>query len=233
LTLELTSRALQQSRFRSQTLRRIESKRRTAESASSNFGHHSAHCPHYKGGERAALTARAAPYNKVSMLSSAVFGSGLNRFREARWPDAARNPPFLISMSEIRLDGVPTRREMELRPTRDRPGSRAMPNRLHPISEPRPVQAALKDSDHDSLEFFAPRANARGVAAVPDLEAREPASRPIWLHVMQNGPGKCARSGAATKWPRRNLNLPLAARARVGHIRRNGAVAEWLKAAVC
>jgi len=28
-------------------------------------------------------------------------------------------------------------------------------------------------------------------------------------------------------------NLLLAARARVGHIRRNGAVAEWLKAAVC
>ena len=80
------------------------------------------------------------------MPSPAVFGSGPNRFREARWPDAARNPPFLISMSEIRLDGVPTRREMELRPTRDRPGSRAMPDRLHPISEPRPVQAALKDS---------------------------------------------------------------------------------------
>lgn len=31
----------------------------------------------------------------------------------------------------------------------------------------------------------------------------------------------------------RNPNLPLAARARVGHIRPNGAVAEWLKAAVC
>lgn len=28
-------------------------------------------------------------------------------------------------------------------------------------------------------------------------------------------------------------NLPLAARARVGHIGLNGAVAEWLKAAVC
>src|ERR1700732_222222 len=28
-------------------------------------------------------------------------------------------------------------------------------------------------------------------------------------------------------------NLPLAARPRVGHIDRNGAVAEWLKAAVC
>ena len=135
-------------------------------------------------------------------------------------------------MSEIRLDGVPTRREMELRPPEIDQGRAAMPNRLHPISEPRPVQAALKDSDHDLLEFFAPSKCARG-CGVPDLEAREPASRPIWLHVMQNGPGKCARSGAATKWPRRNLNLPLAARARVGHIRHNGAVAEWLKAAVC
>ena len=28
-------------------------------------------------------------------------------------------------------------------------------------------------------------------------------------------------------------NLPLAARPRVGHIGPNGAVAEWLKAAVC
>ena len=143
------SRALQQSRFRSQTLRRIESKRRTAESASSNFGHHSAHCPHYKGGERAALTARAAPYNKVPVPSPAVFGSGLNRFREARWPDAARNPPFLISMSEIRLDGVPTRRAMELCATRDRPGSRAMPNRIHPISEPRTGPSRAERFDHD------------------------------------------------------------------------------------
>jgi hypothetical protein len=40
-------------------------------------------------------------------------------------------------------------------------------------------------------------------------------------------------AGDVTKWPRRNLNLPLAARARVGHIRAYGAVAEWLKAAVC
>jgi len=156
LTLELTSRALQQSRFRSQTLRRIESKRRTAESASSNFGHHSAHCPHYKGGERAALTARAATYSKESVPSPAVFGSGFNRFRGARWPDAARNPPFLISMSEIRLDGGSHPARDGTLPARDRPGSRAMPNRLHPISEPRPVQAALKDSDNDSLELFAP-----------------------------------------------------------------------------
>ena len=41
------------------------------------------------------------------------------------------------------------------------------------------------------------------------------------------------RSGDDTKWPRRNLNLPLAAGPRVGHIRAYGAVAEWLKAAVC
>ena len=31
----------------------------------------------------------------------------------------------------------------------------------------------------------------------------------------------------------RNPNLPLAARPGLGHIRPNGAVAEWLKAAVC
>ena len=156
------SRALQQSRFRSQTLRRIESKRRTAESASSNFGHHSAHYPHYKDGERAALTARAATYNKVPVPSPAVFGSGLNRFREARWPDAARNPPFLISMSEIRLDGGshPARDGTPPHPRSTR--SWAMPSRIHPISEPRPVQAALKDSDNDSLEFFAPSKCARG-----------------------------------------------------------------------
>ncbi|HTL54073.1 MAG TPA: hypothetical protein VL361_00285, partial [Candidatus Limnocylindrales bacterium] len=43
--------------------------------------------------------------------------------------------------------------------------------------------------------------------------------------------GSCGSD--ATKWPRRNLHLPLAARALVGHIRPNGAVAEWLKAAVC
>jgi hypothetical protein len=42
-----------------------------------------------------------------------------------------------------------------------------------------------------------------------------------------------AVGGGATKSTRRNLKLPLAARARVGHIRANGAVAEWLKAAVC
>jgi hypothetical protein len=44
---------------------------------------------------------------------------------------------------------------------------------------------------------------------------------------------ECARSTGAAKWPRRNLNLPLAAGPRVRHIRADGAVAEWLKAAVC
>jgi hypothetical protein len=42
-----------------------------------------------------------------------------------------------------------------------------------------------------------------------------------------------ARRSGASKCPRRNLNLPLAAGARVRHIRADGAVAEWLKAAVC
>ena len=44
---------------------------------------------------------------------------------------------------------------------------------------------------------------------------------------------ECPRSDGAPKWPRRNLNLPLAAGPRVRHIRAHGAVAEWLKAAVC
>ena len=50
---------------------------------------------------------------------------------------------------------------------------------------------------------------------------------------MRDRHGRNAGGGTATKWPRRNLNLPLAARPRVGHIRSHGAVAEWLKAAVC
>ena len=168
---------------------------------------------------------RAATYSKVPAPSPAVFGSGLNRFRQARWPDAARSSPFLISMSEIRLDGVPTRRAMELCATRDRPGSRAMPSRIHPI-----FGAAHRPS---RAERFGQSSQMRAGLRRYQTWRREPVSRPIWLQVMQNGPGKCARSGSATKWPRRNLNLPLAARARVGHIRHNGAVAEWLKAAVC
>ncbi|WMT71646.1 hypothetical protein [Bradyrhizobium sp. Ash2021] len=44
---------------------------------------------------------------------------------------------------------------------------------------------------------------------------------------------RSAWGGNATKWPQRDLNLPLAAGPRVGHIGPYGAVAEWLKAAVC
>ena len=44
---------------------------------------------------------------------------------------------------------------------------------------------------------------------------------------------QCAQSARVSKWPRRNLNLPLAAGPCVRHIRAHGAVAEWLKAAVC
>ena len=70
--------------------------------------------------------------------------------------------------------GFPPRREMELCSTRDRPGRSAMPNRIHPISEPRPVQAALKDSDNDSLEFFAPEQMRAGLRRYRDLEAESP-----------------------------------------------------------
>jgi hypothetical protein len=42
-----------------------------------------------------------------------------------------------------------------------------------------------------------------------------------------------ASGGNVTKWPQRDPNLPLAASPRVGHIGPHGAVAEWLKAAVC
>ena len=232
MTLESTSRALQQSRFHSRTLRRIESKRRDRPNphrAISGIIPRIAHIIKAANGQPSRRVPRPIIRCPCSRRQCSV---PVSPVPEARWPEAAKAPPFLISMSEIRLDGVPTPREMELRPTRDRPGSRAMPDSTSPDFGAAPGPSRAENSTM-TCSILRPRANARGVAAVPDLEAREPASRPIWLHVMQNGPGKCARSGAATKWPRRNLNLPLAARARVGHIRRNGAVAEWLKAAVC
>ena len=50
-----------------------------------------------------------------------------------------------------------------------------------------------------------------------------------------NRPLQAATPFEVTKWLANSAaaNLPLAARPRVGHIRLNGAVAEWLKAAVC
>ena len=46
-------------------------------------------------------------------------------------------------------------------------------------------------------------------------------------------PGRGHRRPPRRQIVPRKLNLPLAARRRVGHIGPNGAVAEWLKAAVC
>ena len=168
---------------------------------------------------------RAATYSKVPAPSPAVFGSGLNRFRQARWPDAARSSPFLISMSEIRLDGFPPGARWNSSPPEIDQGRAQCRVEFTPFSEPRTVPS--------HAERFGQSSQMRAGLRRYQTWRREPVSRPIWLQVMQNGPGKCARSGSATKWPRRNLNLPLAARARVGHIRHNGAVAEWLKAAVC
>lgn len=49
----------------------------------------------------------------------------------------------------------------------------------------------------------------------------------------KGGRRQSTQNGSASKWPWRILNLPLAARPRLRHIRAYGAVAEWLKAAVC
>jgi hypothetical protein len=49
--------------------------------------------------------------------------------------------------------------------------------------------------------------------------------------VIRNSKLDAGQGLSAWNWV--TCNLLLAARARVGHIRHNGAVAEWLKAAVC
>jgi len=51
----------------------------------------------------------------------------------------------------------------------------------------------------------------------------------------ERSPERLIGSPRVTKWPSNSaaLNLPLAARPRVGHIGLTGDVAEWLKAAVC
>jgi hypothetical protein len=60
--------------------------------------------------------------------------------------------------------------------------------------------------------------------------ARKPAKQ---RRGVRDSFARSAWGGNATKWPQRDLNLPLAAGPRVGHIGPYGAVAEWLKAAVC
>ena len=69
---------------------------------------------------------------------------------------------------------------------------------------------------------------------MPNLEAAEPVSRAIRLqHGCQTSLASAPYQAPPLNGARPNPNLPLAARPRVGHIRPNGAVAEWLKAAVC
>ena len=71
------------------------------------------------------------------------------------------------------------------------------------------------------------RAHLRRARDKPLPDARASASR-ILLEGLNQGPG-------VVKWLANSAarNLPLAASPRVGHIRLTGAVAEWLKAAVC
>jgi hypothetical protein len=69
---------------------------------------------------------------------------------------------------------------------------------------------------------------------MPAVETTEPAKMRLnTRYGISAVRAECAPSAGTSKWPRRNLNLPLAAGARVRHIRADGAVAEWLKAAVC
>ena len=65
----------------------------------------------------------------------------------------------------------------------------------------------------------------------PVRTAETPNEGQVWRrNVVPETPAP--RTGTS-KGFRRNLNLPLAAGPRVRHIRADGAVAEWLKAAVC
>ena len=65
----------------------------------------------------------------------------------------------------------------------------------------------------------------------PVRAAKTPNGDQVWRRdVVPQTPA--SRTGTSKAF-RRNLNLPLAAGPRVRHIRADGAVAEWLKAAVC
>src|SRR6202049_4572307 len=64
--------------------------------------------------------------------------------------------------------------------------------------------------------------------------------RLVWRDAIKRGPPEPIKARVAEPLEAQNglpipllRNLPLAARPRVGHIDRNGAVAEWLKAAGC
>ena len=109
--------------------------------------------------------------------------------------------------SEMRTDRTGIAFRKLSRRKRRRQIARAWPYRL---SFPRAASIPLRSRS---------RKAQRSLVSLPDRRAGRARSAGV--------------TGGVTKWSRRNLNLPLAARPRVGHIRPCGAVAEWLKAAVC
>jgi hypothetical protein len=101
----------------------------------------------------------------------------------------------------------------------------------------RAISKRREANTHDNCQLpAAPRCRARLPidAILPPGDPRAPERCALDARPRDTGRrGKYAPSDCASKWPWRNLNLPLAAGPRVRHIRADGAVAEWLKAAVC
>ena len=189
--------------------------------------------PHYRG--------RLHTHYRVSGPSSSETSAG----RDGR-------PPF---------DGRPTRAKNRERGWKSRyfAGSEGIAE----CSETRRLRAAIWNRDSRGIEFGPPippnqfhaisarRGQPRGKNSLrrSGLASRTPCRLLSRLRVIEtiepgnmrlNAPYRisavreeCARGAGASKCPRRNLNLPLAAGPRVRHIRADGAVAEWLKAAVC
>src|SRR4030095_1881107 len=104
-------------------------------------------------------------------------------------------------------------------------------NQFHAISTPHARQSHGGNSPQVSEPAVAHAVPADPPACHRDRRARK--TRLNAEYGISPAREECARSDGAPKWPRRNLNLPLAAGPRVRHIRAHGAVAEWLKAAVC
>jgi hypothetical protein len=93
--------------------------------------------------------------------------------------------------------------------------------------------SALQKHRYGGNVDSSPRSDRRLDHATPPILrslARKPAKQ---RRGVRDSSARSAWGGNATKWPQRDLNLPLAAGPRVGHIGPYGAVAEWLKAAVC
>ena len=96
-------------------------------------------------------------------------------------------------------------------------------------SQARRLRAAIWNRPAEDIESisrdFGAACEGQPTARAPKRHSRQISGR--------RANEKCRRSAGAPQWPWRNLNLPLAAGPRVRHIRAHGAVAEWLKAAVC